>query len=134
MLKNTILSIIALFLSTLSHAQGQQKYEELVREGEKAEANLDKPLVAILDTILQEDQNYRLQIDELETKYAWDSKEMQALWQIIHEKDSVNVIKVKIILDERGWLGPDIIGRQGNQTLFLVIQHADIDVQKNICQ
>ncbi len=33
---------------------------------EKAEANLDKPLVAILDTIYQEDQKYRQQIEGIE--------------------------------------------------------------------
>jgi len=47
-----------------------------------------------------------------------------------NEKDSVNLIKVKKILDERGWLGPDVIGNQGNQTWFLVIQHAGIEAQE----
>ena len=48
---------------------------------------------------------------------------------MINEKDSINLIKIKEILDERGWLGPNIIGRQGNSTLFLVIQHADMETQ-----
>ncbi|MBK9419532.1 MAG: hypothetical protein IPN44_00595 [Flavobacteriales bacterium] len=34
------------------------------------------------------------------------------------------------ILDERGWLGADIIGGKGNATLFLVIQHADQATQE----
>jgi len=97
---------------------------------EKAEVNLDKPLVAMLDTIFREDQNYRLQIDETEKKYGWESDEMKALFNIIKEKDSINLIKVRKILDDRGWLGPDIIGNQGNLTLFLVIQHADIETQE----
>ncbi|MEZ5038583.1 MAG: DUF6624 domain-containing protein [Saprospiraceae bacterium] len=29
-----------------------------------------------------------------------------------------------------GWLGADVIGNQGNSTLFLVIQHADIETQE----
>jgi hypothetical protein len=97
---------------------------------EKAEANLDKPLVAILDTIHQEDQKYRQQINEIEKKYGWESDEMKAHWKIINEKDSINLIKVEEILYERGWLGADVIGKQGNSTLFLVIQHSDIEAQE----
>ncbi len=92
---------------------------------DKAEANLNKPLVAQLDSIYREDQKYRQQIDTIEKKYGWESKEMKSLWKIIDEKDSINLIKVKNILDKYGWLGTDVIGERGNQTLFLVIQHAD---------
>lgn len=97
---------------------------------EKAEANFDKPLVTILDTIYQEDQKYRQQIKGIEEKYGWESDEMKNHLKIINEKDSINLIKVKKILDERGWLGADVIGNQGNSTLFLVIQHADIKTQE----
>ncbi|MCG2431865.1 DUF6624 domain-containing protein [Aequorivita xiaoshiensis] len=97
---------------------------------EKAEANLDKPLVAILDTIYQEDQGLRRQISKVEEKYGRDSDEMIAHWKKISERDSINLIKIKKILDERGWLGPDVIGNQGNITLFLVIQHSDQAVQE----
>ncbi len=97
---------------------------------EKAEASLDKPLVAYLDTIYQEDQKYRLQIDGIEREFGWESDEMIAHWKIILEKDSINLIKIKKILDERGWLGADVIGKQGNSTLFLVIQHADLETQE----
>lgn len=97
---------------------------------EKAEANLDKPLVAVLDTIYQEDQGLRRQISEVEEKYGRDSDEMKAHWKKIAEKDSINLIKIQKILDKRGWLGPDVIGNQGNTTLFLVIQHSDQAVQE----
>lgn len=97
---------------------------------EKAEANLDKALVAVLDSIYQEDQKYRAEIDEIEEKHGVNSEEINAHWKIINEKDSINLIKIKKILDERGWLGPDIVGNQGNSTLFLVIQHADLETQE----
>lgn len=104
--------------------------DKVKRNKEKAEANLDKPLVAVLDTIYQEDQGLRRQISEVEEKYGRDSDEMKAHWKTIAEKDSINLIKIQKILDERGWLGPDIIGNQGNTTLFLVIQHSDQAVQE----
>ncbi len=96
---------------------------------EDIEKDFDKPLVAMLDTIYQEDQSYRMQINAIEEEHGRDSEEMQNHWNLINEKDSINLIKIKKILDERGWLGPKTIGNQGNSTLFLVIQHADIETQ-----
>jgi len=96
---------------------------------EEAEKDFDKPLVTILDSIHIEDQSYRRQIGDIEEKYGRDSKEMKAHWRLINEKDSINLIKIKKILDERGWLGAEIIGGQGNSTLFLVIQHSDLETQ-----
>ena len=92
---------------------------------DRLEANFDKPLVALLDSIFDEDQTLRRAIGDVEAKYGNDSKEMQEHWRLIIEKDSLNLIQVTRILDERGWLGADVVGGKGNQTLFLVIQHSD---------
>lgn len=116
----TQLAITCLFI--INFCYGQDK--------EKAKASLNKPLVATLDTIHHEDQKYRNQTEEIAEKYGWGSDEMKAHWKIINEKDSINVIKVRNILDEHGWLGADVIGNTGNFTLFLVIQHADIETQE----
>jgi hypothetical protein len=97
---------------------------------EKAEANLNKPLAAKLDSIYIEDQKYRQQINGIEKKFGWESKEMKDHWKIINLKDSINLIKVKTILDKYGWLGADMVGEQGNSTLFLVIQHSDQTTQE----
>lgn len=99
--------------------------EVVKKNKDKAEANYNKPLIAMLDSIFIEDQQYRKQIRDVEKKYGLESKEMKNHWKIIQEKDSINLIKVKAILDKYGWLGADIISSQGNMTLFLVIQHAD---------
>lgn len=110
-----------------------KRWEELLAivktNKEIAEKDLDKPLVAQLEAIHQEDQKYRQQIGEIEKKHGRDSEEMKAHWKLIQEKDSINLIAVKKILDERGWLGRDIVGDQGNTTIFLVIQHADLETQ-----
>lgn len=97
---------------------------------DKAEANLNKPLVAQLDSILIDDQKYRKQMKDVEKEFGNDSKEMKTLWKTINEKDSVNLIKVKTILDTYGWLGSDVVGSQGSSTLFLVTQHADQTTQE----
>jgi len=48
----------------------------------------------------------------------------------MHETDSVNIRKVGAILDEFCWPEIELIGRKGNNAIFLVIQHADLDFQK----
>jgi hypothetical protein len=104
---------------------------EIIKQNkERAEANLNKPLVAELDSIYTEDQKYRLQIEEIKKQYGSQSNEMRAHWKIINKKDSINLVKIKSILDKYGWLGADVIGEKGNSTLFLVIQHSDIGTQE----
>jgi len=98
---------------------------------DEAEKYFDKPLVAQLNKIYEEDQSYRMKIGEVEKEFGRDSDEMKALWKTINEKDSVNLIAVKKILDERGWLGAEVVGGRGNTTLFLVIQHADLETQEH---
>ena len=117
----------------LNVLHGDKRWRDLIEiiksNKQEYEKDLDKPLVATLDTIYQEDQKYRQQIGEIENKYGWESDEMKALWKIINEIDSINLVKVEKILAERGWLGPKVIGTQGNMTLFLVIQHSDLETQ-----
>lgn len=97
---------------------------------DKEEEKYNKPLVRQLDSIYTEDQMSRVRMDTIQKQYGFDSKEMKSLISTMNEKDSVNLIKVKSILDQYGWLGPDVIGGQGNTTLFLVIQHADLKTQE----
>lgn len=103
-----------------------QRLVQLVQANkDRIEAHYDQPLVALLDTVFDRDQTPRHAIKAIEDEFGRDSKEMQAHWQHIHEGDSINVLIVTKILDDRGWLGADVIGGKGNQTLLLVIQHAD---------
>lgn len=116
--------------STFTPLHTDNRWGELIEKLNLAEAKLDKPLIAMLDTIFYEDQMYRQQSDSIEKQYGRDSEELKAHWDMIAEKDSINLVKVQRVLDERGWLGKDVVGPQGNQTLFLVIQHADLKTQQ----
>ncbi len=120
--------------TNLARLHNDSRWEQLMTvvksNKEKEEANFDKPLVALLDSIYIEDQKYRLEIDGIVAKYGRQSPEMKAHWKIINAIDSTNTIVIRKILDERGWLGPSVIGQQGNTTLFLVIQHAKHEVQE----
>lgn len=90
----------------------------------------NKVLIAMLDSILSDDQKYRLLLEKANKKFDYDSKEVQEIVEIIQNKDKVNLIKVKGILDQYGWLGADVIGENGNEALFLTIQHSDQSTQK----
>jgi hypothetical protein len=118
-------------LKSLHNDERWQPLLEAIKQNkEKAEANFNRPLVAQLDSIYIDDQTYRKQVVDLAKKSGWESQEVKDLWKIIHVKDSINLVKIKSILDQYGWLGADVIGVQGNSTLFLVIQHADIATQE----
>ncbi|MFZ4929244.1 DUF6624 domain-containing protein [Chryseobacterium sp. Mn2064] len=104
--------------------------EKLEKKLELIEANYDKPLQTELLTIYEEDQKYRMQMNETQKKFDQDSKEMNDLWKMAIQKDSINLLKVKKILDEKGWVGKDKVGAQANSALFLVIQHSDLETQK----
>lgn len=113
-------------LNTLHADKRWEKLIDIVKSNkEKAEANLNKPLVALLDSIYIEDQGDRRNIDTIQKQFGWQSRQMDSLWKKINYQDSVNLIRVKNIIDTYGWLGPDKVGQQGATTIFLVIQHAD---------
>jgi len=104
--------------------------KEKIKANKKlAKAKLNKPLIRLLKDIDKDDQKYRNKIDKTEKKYGLESKQMKDLWKIIDETDSINLIKIKSILDQYGWLGPDVIGYDGNSTIFLVIQHSDTAIR-----
>lgn len=117
-----ILSILSLLLwSTLSMAQ--------VTSFTIDSSKFNKPLIAFLDSLHEDDQaprlNYLGALDKMESAARIDS-----LRNIMREKDKINLVRVKAIISKYGWLGPQKVGFQGSQTLFLVIQHADLTTQE----
>ncbi len=104
--------------------------EQIKQNKEKAEAQLNRELATMLDSIFDKDQEPRHRIEKVRTTYGNVSDEMKNLWKEIRFNDSMNLIKVSEILDKYGWLGPDVVGDKGNSVLFLVIQHSDLPVQE----
>jgi hypothetical protein len=45
-------------------------------------------------------------------------------------KDSIHIAIVSKILDEKGWVGKDKIGKLANNTFFIVIQHSNLKTQQ----
>ena len=102
-----------------------QLIEEIKARNKSIEAKLNKPVMALLDSIHEIDQADRMAMDSVQRKFGVNSKEVSALETKIMKLDSSNILVVKKIIDTYGWLGPDEVGQRGASTIFLVIQHAD---------
>lgn len=125
---------VFLFVTSLpSCAQlhnGKTPEEILAQREARLSDRVKDSLVKELFVIGEEDQKYRNQMEEIQSKYGGDGKEMRALVKSMKETDSVNLVKVSAIYNKFGWLGEDEIGSQGNTTLFMVVQHSDLKSQE----
>jgi hypothetical protein len=100
------------------------------RTEEAEDALRDRPLMAKLDSIHTEDQKYRQDFEAVQQKYGWNAPETQNLLRQMQKADSINVLKIIEIIEKYGWPGVDLVGVKGSTTVWLVIQHADIEVQE----
>lgn len=89
-----------------------------------------RDLILTLDTMFNDHQSDRLRADEIDLKYGMRSEQKRQLWKTIRYKDSVNILRLKRVLDSYGWLGPDKIGDQGSTTLYLVLGNSDLKTQE----
>ncbi|MGB3590063.1 MAG: DUF6624 domain-containing protein [Nonlabens sp.] len=103
--------------------------DKIQTNAREVEAMRDEELIAQLQLIHSDDQYLRKEVQSVQEKYGYNSSQVQEIWKEINIKDSLNLIQVREILDSKGWLGSEIVGDQGNSTLFLVIQHAPLDIQ-----
>ncbi|MDR0755148.1 MAG: hypothetical protein LBF04_07150 [Prevotellaceae bacterium] len=104
---------------------------EFVKQNKEKASSLDAVLSAIFDSVYQENRQYDFELKETEQKYGRNSNEMSEIVKTINEKNAANLVKITKIIDEKGWLGTDIIGERGSQVLFSIIQYADVKIQEN---
>ena len=93
----------------------------------KTQKNINFDLINQLDSIYQTDQEYRLIIQS----QGYKEEDIKSFQKSIHYSDSINLKKVRKILDHYGWLGTDVIGKRGSKALFIIIQHADLNVEEH---
>lgn len=94
------------------------------------EENLDLQLKAKLEQIYVRDQTLRQLYQNAEEKFGKDSEELKFFWETMARQDSVNLAETLEILEEKGWVGTSVVGGKANMALWLVIQHAPIEVQE----
>ncbi|MDR1553354.1 MAG: hypothetical protein LBS69_07830 [Prevotellaceae bacterium] len=117
-------------LSSLHSDERWNFIVEFVKENNEKTGKFDAVLSAKFASIYHENRQAKFEIGETEQKYGRNSNEMKQLLKSINEKNAANVVEVTKILDEKGWLGADVIGDKGNNALFSVIQYADINTQE----
>lgn len=114
--------------------QTDKRWKKLVKNvksnQKQLEKDFDQKIVKKLKKIDIDDQTERIKSGEIEEKYGVNSPQMDSMWRIINKKDSINQIYVTKLLDKKGWLGPEKIGYDGVNTIFLVIQHAPLQTQQ----
>ncbi len=86
------------------------------------QTNNDLLLQKELEEIYEEDQTIR--------KQTMNGGLTDSLRNAMSFKDSINLIRVKKILDTKGWIGKNRIGDKASRALFLVIQHSDLKTQE----
>ena len=87
----------------------------------------NQQISAELDSIWKTDQGIRMELIQLQQQGKTNTSEFKELIGEMKTQDSINQKKVIEIL-QNGW--PENLNLQQNQTIFLVIQHADVDTQK----
>jgi len=80
---------------------------------------LNRLLVALLDTIMKDDQLYRTSQMVATQKYGYTSPEAKRQTLLMLQRDSLNQQKVARIFNQYGWPDLETIGSAGNQTIFL---------------
>ena len=91
----------------------------------------DQKLAKQLSAIYESDQNIRIQLMDSINKYWIPSPQTDPLCAKMRISDSLNLIKIKQILDTRDWLGAETVGEKGNSALFLVIQHSNLKTMEH---
>ncbi|MEZ4801106.1 MAG: DUF6624 domain-containing protein, partial [Flavobacteriales bacterium] len=94
------------------------------------EKDYDKPLQKRLEAIYVKDQTLRQLISDAEKKFGEDSPEMNYYWGLMAQEDSLNELEVIAIIDEFGWPGKSLVGGKANTAVWLVIQHASLELQE----
>jgi len=109
-------------------------YSYLVSSSQVTSFNIDntklnKTLSDSLEAIYKSDQSTRMAIIQARQQNK-PSEFLDSLMKEMKKTDLENLKKVNAIVRNNGWLGPQKVGINGAQGLFLVIQHADLKTQE----
>ena len=84
-----------------------------------------------LENLRMQDQTIRLLSPDAENRFGRESNEYK--WfrsELMPRNDSIVLNRITNVLEKNGWMGISEVGELANQTLWLVIQHAPLNIQK----
>ena len=94
------------------------------------EIPLDTLLRKELESILIKDQTLRLVLPMVEEKFGENSDQKKFLWSLMNFQDSINLVAIMEIIEKNGWIGANRVGYFANQSIWMVIQHAPLEIQE----
>lgn len=109
------------------------RWKEIIGKIEKKQADelakLKYPKIAkMLDSMEVSDQTGRNKMTELTNKgFKQNSSEMLQAFKDMVNADSLNMIVLKKLFREYGFLGFEEVGKQGSSNFWLMMQHCDKD-------
>jgi hypothetical protein len=95
-----------------------------------SEIHSDTLLKNEIEKLGMEDQTLRHLLPDVEKKFGRDSEEYSYFWSLMDRQDSICIVSLVKILDEHGWVGKSRIGSEANQAIWLIIQHASLEIQE----
>ena len=119
------------FMPLKSHPDWTRLNDTITSRRNHIEKDYDHALIARLKRIRKADQNVRHEYLQAIKAIPADSTKIDSLVRRMTYNDSINLIEVKDILTTYGWPPRNIVGNNAS-TLWLVIQHADTDTQKQV--
>lgn len=111
--------------SVTSHIELKDTFEARSRQ-----CNYDLALKETLEKILERDQYDRLLWSHAVKHNPGDTERNERLARKSLMTDSLNLVLAGEILSQHGFPRKDQVGDFGNQAIWLVFQHADLDYQK----
>ena len=96
----------------------------------KTKSAFNKPLADKLDSVLIDAQNDREKFGKMLDNGIKDTAAFVALAMKVRYQDTINQAKVEDILAKYGWLGPNVVGEEGDSVLFMAIQKARLEKQE----
>ncbi|MEH6306934.1 DUF6624 domain-containing protein [Olivibacter sp. CPCC 100613] len=116
-----LLLLISLFFCSCGESVTEKKSSRTVLTEESKQE-----LIKELEQIFDDDQNDRVKVMSIINDEGMESPRVKELGQKIAKTDSVNILRVKEIIKQYGWLGQNTVGEKASDALFLVIQHSDV--------
>ncbi|NMM48954.1 DUF6624 domain-containing protein [Marinigracilibium pacificum] len=112
------------------HEKWDSIVEKALANKAEYEKDFDKELQAQLERIYVEDQMLRHLLEPAEEKFGTDSDEMKYFWSLMQAEDKKLEKEVVEIIEKHGWVGKSLVGGKANTALWLVIQHAPLEIQE----
>ncbi|UTW66315.1 hypothetical protein KFE94_16945 [bacterium SCSIO 12643] len=131
-MKQLSVLILGIILTLFSCSLEEQSPDQEIEDKNQIVDTIDSDSVLIqqLMDLNLKDQTLRFVLPDVTKRFGAGSQEEKYFWSLIHQQDSINEKEIAQIIDRYGWLGIDRVGEEANQSLWLIIQHAPLEVQE----